>query len=171
MEQFAIPGVAALILRETEDDASILFQERWKEDAPAEKGMLEIPAGKVRAFESVYAALRREIMEETGLSITEILGENRTPPYGHGQYKVLSFTPYACSQNLGGDYPIMVFTFVCKASGNLLYASDESRNHRWIPIEELRKMLHDHPRQFYPMHLESLGKFVAEYTGSFGTMQ
>ncbi|HWR24081.1 MAG TPA: NUDIX domain-containing protein [Feifaniaceae bacterium] len=57
------------------------MQARWKEDAPSENGLLEIPAGKIRAFESIFDALRREIKEETGLSVTEILGEDGAQVY------------------------------------------------------------------------------------------
>ena len=38
-------------------------------------GLWEIPAGKIREYENIYSALRREVKEETNLDITYIAGE------------------------------------------------------------------------------------------------
>ena len=40
--------------------------------------MIEIPAGKVREYENMFTALRREVWEETGLNIIKIYGEENT---------------------------------------------------------------------------------------------
>ena len=95
MEKFAITGAGALIVKEEDGGKYVLLQERWKEKAPEENGMLEIPAGKVREFESMYDTLRREVFEETGLDIVERYGEDQTLLYIHGQYRVSNFTPFA----------------------------------------------------------------------------
>ncbi|MDL2327399.1 NUDIX domain-containing protein [Ruminococcaceae bacterium OttesenSCG-928-A11] len=160
MEKFAIPGAGALIVKEEDGEKYVLLQERWKEKAPEENGMLEIPAGKVREFESIYDTLRREVLEETGLDIVEIYGEDQTLLYSHGQYRVINFTPFACSQNLAGKYPIMVFVFICKAEGDLLGSSDESKNYKWMTMGELGRRLEADPQGFYPMHVGTLQKFV-----------
>ena len=59
-----------------------------------------------------------------------ILGENLSTIYEGNSYKVVNFTPFSCSQNLSGDYPIMVFVFICKVEGELLPFSDESKDYR-----------------------------------------
>jgi len=74
MESFSIPGVGGILEKRIKDTESILIQERWKEEAPNETGF-KIPAGKIRAFESIFDCLRREIKEETGLEIIKIYGE------------------------------------------------------------------------------------------------
>ena len=77
MEKFAIPCVAAIIEKIVNNKKYILIQTRQKEDGAETNGMLEIPAGKIREYENVFVALRREVKEETGLTITKILGEDR----------------------------------------------------------------------------------------------
>ena len=77
MEKFAIPCVAAIIEKIVNNEKYILIQTRQKEDGAETNGMLEIPAGKIREYKNVFVALRREVKEETGLTITKILGEDR----------------------------------------------------------------------------------------------
>jgi len=69
--------------------------------------------------------------------------------------------PFSCSQNLSGEYPIMVFVFICKVEGKLLPFSDESKNYRWTPILEIKKLLTDSSEVFYPMHVDTLKKYVS----------
>ena len=77
MEKFAIPCVAAIIEKIVNNEKYILIQTRQKEDGAETNGMLEVPAGKIREYENIFRALRREVKEETGLTITKILGEDR----------------------------------------------------------------------------------------------
>ena len=77
MEKFAIPCVAAIIEKIVNNEKYILIQTRQKEDGAETNGMLEIPAGKIREYENVFVALRREVKEEIGLTITKILREDR----------------------------------------------------------------------------------------------
>lgn len=160
-ERFSIPGAGGIITRECDGVEHILFQERCKPDAPAERGLLEIPAGKIRAFECIYDALRREIKEETGLDVVEILGESAAAVYQHHAYKVVNFTPFSCAQNIEGAYPIMVFVFLCRVRGEMLPSTDEAVNYRWISVRELEDALRNHPEQFYPMHVDTLRKYIA----------
>ena len=77
MEKFTVPCVAAIIEKITNNEKYILIQTRQKEDGAETNGMLELPDGKIREYENVFVALRREVKEETGLTITKILGEDR----------------------------------------------------------------------------------------------
>ena len=160
-ERFAIPGVGGLIIKEIDDVEHILLQIRCKTDIPNENGLIEIPAGKIRAFENIFDTLKREIKEETGLEVIEILGENLSTIYEGNSYKVINFMPFSCSQNLIGNYPIMVFVFICKVKGKLLSFSDEARNYKWTPVSEIKKLLTDLPQSFYPMHIDTLKKYIS----------
>jgi 8-oxo-dGTP pyrophosphatase MutT (NUDIX family) len=160
VEQFSIPGVGGIIVREINGTKSVLMQTRIKSDAPHENGLLEIPAGKIRAFESIFDTLKREIKEETGLNIVEILGENASTVYDGNSYKVVNFMPFSCSQNLIGDYPIMVFVFICKVEGELLPFSDESQDYKWMSIAEVKQIVTNSPQLLYPMHVDTLRKYV-----------
>lgn len=159
-EQFSIPGAGGIIVKMIDGTEHILLQERCKPDAPNEHGLLEIPAGKIRAFESIFDTIKREIKEETGLNVTHILGENLSSVYEGNSYKVINFIPYSCSQNIEGTYPIIVFVFICHVEGDLLPFSNESKNYKWISIEEIKILLNRNKELFYPMHIDTLRKYV-----------
>ena len=76
-ETFAKPGVAAILERTSGGERYVLVQTRQKPDGGATNGLLELPAGKVREYESLPDALRREVREETGLRVTRIRGAER----------------------------------------------------------------------------------------------
>ena len=126
MEKFAVPCVAAIIEKIVNNEKYILIQTRQKEDGAETNGMLEVPAGKIREYENIFEALRREVKEETGLSITKILGEdNQISNFIKGN-EVISYTPYCITQNLSGAYSIILNTFLCEAKGELLTETNES---------------------------------------------
>ena len=160
MEQFSIPGVGGIIEKDINGIKNILMQTRIKSNMPCENGLIEIPAGKIRAFECIFDTLKREIKEETGLEVVEIKGENISAIYESNSYKVINFMPFSCSQNLIGDYPIMVFVFICKVKGELLSFSDESQDYKWIPLAEVKRIVEDSPQLLYPMHVDTLKKYV-----------
>lgn len=160
IEILAKPGVGGIIENTINGESYFLVQERYKENAPSECGLIEIPAGKIREFENIYDCLRREIKEETGLDVIEIKGENEAQIYESNGYKVLNYTPFTSCQCVDGYYPIMVQVFICKVKGELLKESDESKNIRWISIKELRRLLDKSEDKLYPMHVITLEKYV-----------
>ena len=122
--------------------------------------MLELPAGKIREYENIFEALRREVKEETGLSITKILGEdNQISNFIKGN-EVISYTPYCITQNLSGAYSIILNTFLCEAEGELLTETNESQNIHWIKIEELKKILKNNPEKIFLFHINALQKYL-----------
>lgn len=160
MEQFAKPGVGGIIEKNIDGIDCILVQDRCKDNAELEFGLLEIPAGKIREFENIFDCLRREIWEETGLTVTHIEGEDEAIVIEANGYKVLNYTPFSSSQNIQGTYPIMVQVFICSAAGELLNTSNESKNIRWMPILELKKLLERNKNSLYPMHVTTLEKYL-----------
>ena len=158
-ESFSKPAAGGIIERIVDGEVLILLQERYKGNV-RENGLIEIPAGKIREFENIYDCLKREIWEETGLELTYIQGEKEAVITEHKNFKVLNYSPFACAQNVDGDYPIMVQVFICRASGKALSESNESRNIRWVSLKDLRKMLRDEADSFYPMHITTLKKYV-----------
>ncbi|WP_373080914.1 NUDIX hydrolase [Fusobacterium animalis] len=141
MEKFAISCVAAIIEKIVNNEKYILIQTRQKEDGAETNGMLEVPAGKIREYENIFRALRREVKEETGLTITKILGEDKQISNLIDGNEVISYTPYCVTQNLSGAYSIILNTFLCEAEGELLTETNESQNIHWMKIEELKKFL------------------------------
>lgn len=159
-EVFPKPAAAGIVEKIINGETYILVQERFKEDAPLERGLIEIPAGKIREFENIYDCLRREIKEETGLDVIEIKGENEAQIFESNGYKVLNYTPFTSSQCVDGYYPIMVQIFICSIKGQLLKESNESQNIRWISINELERLLNKSEDKFFPMHVLALKKYL-----------
>ena len=160
MEKFTVPCVAAIIEKIINNEKYILIQTRQKEDGAETNGMLELPAGKIREYENIFEALRREVKEETGLSITKILGEdNQISNFIKGN-EVISYTPYCITQNLSGAYSIILNTFLCEAKGELLTETIESQNIHWIKIEELKKILKNNPEKIFLFHINALQKYL-----------
>lgn len=92
--------------------------------------MIEIPAGKIREYENIFLALRREVWEETGLKITQIYGEDSTVDTQTGNVSTLSFQPFCITRNLSGAYSIILNTFLYEAEGNLIESTNETENVR-----------------------------------------
>ena len=160
MEKFTVPCVAAIIEKIVNNEKYILIQTRQKEDVAETNGMLELLVGKIREYENIFEALRREVKEETGLSITKILGEdNQISNFIKGN-EVISYTPYCITQNLSGAYSIILNTFLCEAKGELLTETNESQNIHWIKIEELRRFLKNNPEKIFLLHINALQKYL-----------
>jgi 8-oxo-dGTP pyrophosphatase MutT (NUDIX family) len=159
LEKFQIPGVAAIIVKEELGIKKILIQERAKLEEPSERGLIEIPAGKIREFENIFDTLRREVLEETGLHVTRIVGEESADIVQQRDYQVIGVEPYFVSQNMSGSYAKIVTIFLCQAEGEMLVKSDESENIRWIAIDELSELLQNQPQKFYPMYISVLRKY------------
>ena len=160
MEKFTVPCVAAIIEKITNNEKYILIQTRQKEDGVETNGMLELPDGKIREYENIFEALRREVKEETGLSITKILGEdNQISNFIKGN-EVISYTPYCITQNLSGVYSIILNTFLCEAKGELLTETNESQNIHWIKIKELKKIFKNYPEKIFLLHINALQKYL-----------
>lgn len=155
-EIFAKPAVGAIIEKDINGVKHILIQKRQKNNS--ENGMLEIPAGKIRDFESIFQALRREVQEETGLKITNIVGED-CQNIKTGLYSTIDFAPFCVTQNLSGGYSLILFTFICSGEGELYEKSDESSDIKWIAVDEIKILLDKHPDRFFPMHVNALKKY------------
>ena len=166
-EVFAIPAVGALIYRIKDNKLNILVQERYKENEIFEKGLLELPAGKIREYEDIFKALKREVEEETGLTVREIIGENNIDTREMGEYTVNSYVPFCCTQNLSGGYSIILQTFLCKVEGKIIPNSNETRNVRWMNVDDIYSSINKKLEAWYPMHINTLFKFIDYYQKGF----
>lgn len=159
-EIFAKPCVGAIIEKIVDGEKYMLIQTREKEDGQETNGMIEIPAGKIREYEDVFSALRREVWEETGLRITRIQGENDVVSNQAGNAATISFEPYCVTQNVSGAYSMILHTFLCEAEGNLLTYTDEAQNIRWEKIPNVKRLIKEEPEKIFFMHLNALKKYV-----------
>lgn len=159
-ETFAIPAVGAIIVKRVEDEEFILVQTRKKNNGDGLDGLLEIPAGKIREYENIFEALRREVWEETGLHITSIQGEDDSKLLDVCGNKTRMFSPYCVTQNLSGAYSLILSTFLCEAEGELLEQTNETENIRWISRDELKEIVDNSPESIFLMHVHALRKYL-----------
>ena len=159
-ETFALPAGGAIIVKKVEDDEFILVQNRKKNSGDGTDGLLEIPAGKVREYENIFEALRREVWEETGLHIISIKGEEDSTFLDVEGNKTITFSPYCVTQNLSGAYSIILNTFLCEAEGELLERTNETENIRWMKRDTLKEIVENSPESIFLMHVNALRKYL-----------
>ena len=159
-EQFAKPCVGAIIEKSIGGISHILLQTRQKPGGGETNGKLEIPAGKIREYEGILDALRREVREETGLRITKISGEEAVVPMHACGAETIAVEPFCVTQNLSGAYSILLLTFVCQAEGELLERTEETEEIRWVPVSAVERMVREEPERFFFMHLQGLRKYL-----------
>lgn len=158
-ETFAIPAVGAIIEKEEDGVLYLLMQTRQKENDHNTNGLLEFPAGKVREYESLFVALRREVKEETGLNLTAIAGSERTFSTDVNGQLTLCAEPFCLNQNLNGAYSILLSVFLCRAEGELLEGSDESCQIQWMRADDVLSLLLSQPERFFLMSINPLKKY------------
>ena len=160
MEIFAKPCADAIIEKIIDGEKHILLQTRQKSGGGDTNGKLEIPAGKIREYEDVFSTIRREVLEETGLTVTKIYGEELSAVTQVGEVKTISFEPFCITQNLRGAYSIILNTFICEAEGEPLPSTDEAQNVEWVNISEVRQIIENEPERVFFMHINALMKYL-----------
>lgn len=156
--------VSAILEKVINNKLHIFVQTRWKPKvSPNYTGMIEIPAGCIEPYENVYEAISREVKEETGLIITEIINdfkseisENKINDKNH------VFLPFICQQSLktNGGLPWIGFVFRCKVSGKIKIQKSEAKDPRWISVDELTNLIENKPETIFPLQYPVLKQYV-----------
>jgi len=135
----------AIIERQTDEGTELLLQVRDREYG---MNQMEFPGGKLEEFESIVDCVRREVLEETGLSVTKILDDtHRTVMIGEVA-TTECLKPFCVYQTLEGPVDTLGFYFRCHAEGTLLEKGDGAHGHRWIAVTELTEMMQETPEVF-----------------------
>jgi 8-oxo-dGTP diphosphatase len=116
-----LPGVGALIFRGRGKRGPILLVERGGHPL---KGYWSLPGGLVETGESLDEAVRREILEETGLRVkpVEMFGVfERVMRDARGR----------------AEYHYLLLDYVCKILGGKLKAGDDVARVEWVPRDRL----------------------------------
>lgn len=137
----------AIIERIVNELLEIVVQTR---DKVGETSTIELPGGRIEQYESLTQALIREVKEETGLDVVEIEGEDtRVDTKGiDPDYQVECIRPFGAYQTIKGPFDSVGVYFRCKAQGELLSTGDDTKNPRWISVDELRRLMNVEPLQF-----------------------
>ena len=159
-----IPVVSAIVERVHNGVTQVLVQTRWKpESDPVYSGTLEIPAGWVDEYENVYDALKREVLEETGLVITRIKPDRHTAIHGTQKNDAsFAFLPFCCQQQLKGGKLWIGFVFLCEVEDTEPVAQGtEVKDIRWMSKDELRKIFEESPDSIFTLQLGVLDYYFS----------
>lgn len=167
-EQFklAIPYVGAIVERNTNGVKEVLLQTRWMPHYDKlYSGCLEFPAGRLDVpYENIYDALAREIHEETGLTLKTVKRDNRTKIYSAKKTdQSFGFKPFCCTQQLKDGKPWIGFVFICEVEdGELSSQLSEAKDAKWVPADEVRRLLKDSPEKFFGLELPAWEYYFEE---------
>lgn len=158
-EELYIPFVGAIIERtDQEGKKQILIQTRQKQSDLIYSGCIEIPGGKLQAYEDVYQTIRREVKEESGLDIVFIQNEDRRIDYQNKNDTSTLIEPFCVTQMRNG--PFIGLIFLCQATGTPAKITDETTDVKWINVEELREIIRKQPEKIYTAFLGPLKKYI-----------
>jgi 8-oxo-dGTP pyrophosphatase MutT (NUDIX family) len=153
-KELCIPVISAIIERKQNGKKQVLMMTRWKpKHDPVYSGTLEIPAGRIPAYMNVYDAVRQEVFEETGLTITKIIPETKTKIYSPNKDGAFAFVPFCCQQQLKNGEPWIGFVFLCQAKGEPKENPDETKDVRWMDYDELKKIFEKTPEKIFTLQL------------------
>jgi 8-oxo-dGTP diphosphatase len=113
-------GVGALII----EGESILMAQRGKQPL---LGWWSLPGGALETGELLADAVRREVLEETGLEI-EPLGV------------IEIFERIMRDESGAPEYHYVLIDYICRATGGTLQAGDDVKRAEWIPRVDLPKL-------------------------------
>lgn len=110
-------GVGAVVF----NGGSVLLIERGQEPL---KGFWTLPGGLVEAGERLDQALRREVLEETGLVVEPLTVAaifERIIPDAEGRT----------------EFHYVIIDYLCRPAGGMLAWGSDVADARWVPLEEL----------------------------------
>jgi ADP-ribose pyrophosphatase YjhB (NUDIX family) len=110
-------GVGALII----EQGRILLVERGREPL---KGYWSLPGGAVETGEGLECAIRREVLEETGLEI-EVLT------------LIEVFERITIDDSGQAEYHFVLIDYLCRPIGGALCAADDASRAEWFTPDEI----------------------------------
>ncbi|HRH33277.1 MAG TPA: NUDIX hydrolase [bacterium] len=156
--------VSALLERKNDrGEIELLLQKRINSNDSVYYGTLEIPAGHILKFENIYDALNREVSEESGYTISEIINDEKTDIFSTLEDDgAFAFKPFICQQYIKGrGWGWMGFVFRCLVEkGETKEIDNEAADHHWVTLVELKNMLTENPKQFFTFHLPVLHYYI-----------
>lgn len=162
----AIPFVGAIIERVNKGVVEVLIQTRWKPHTDSVyTGTFEFPVGTLdKPYESVYKALAREIDEECGLKLKNIIGDSTTAIVESSKADaVFGFRPFCCTQQLKNGKPWIGFIFICEVENTEpKLCSDESKDIKWVKASEIKQVFTQSPEKLFTLELPAWEYYFKE---------
>lgn len=131
-------NVRGLVVRESERGKELIIQLR---NRAGEREVYELPGGRINEYEKMVDGLRREIMEETGLTIKGIWGERDSVITTGSSFSTECIKPYASYQTIEGPVDSFGVYFLCEAEGEPQKEGDDSADVHWAGLDEVQKVI------------------------------
>ena len=156
----------AVIVKKENGKEMVLVQRCFRKGYPRH---FEFPGGCNEWGESIIDTLKREVMEEVGLTVTKIYGMENYMAHDD----VETFVPYSVyfgvqgwvfqSGEFAGQHGKSVGVhFKCEAEGTPLEKGDKTVEIQWITPERLRELL-DEPNMFGDVDRGAAELYCAEF--------
>jgi len=154
-ENLSRPVVSAIIERIKDGKKQILVMTRWKPDRdPIYSGTLEIPAGHINAFENVYDTVKREVFEETGLTVVKFIPDVKTKVHSPGDDGAFAFSTFCCQQQIKNGQPWVGFVFLCEVNDTAPIPQEgETKDIKWMDCEVFRSIFVNNPEKIFTLQL------------------
>jgi len=165
--QMAVPFTGAIIERKNGNNTELLLQTRWKPDRdPVYSGTFEFPAGVLdKGYENVYETLKREIKEETGLNLKQIINDSQTDIHMTQKDDAsFGFRPFCCVQQLKNGKPWIGFIFLCEVEADTPTAQDsEVRDIKWVNKKDVYNMFTNEPDKLFTLEIGAWDYYFKTY--------
>ncbi|HEV2327932.1 MAG TPA: NUDIX domain-containing protein [Verrucomicrobiae bacterium] len=123
--EFPLATVGALIFN-SKKEVLMIRTHKWS-------NLWGIPGGKIKFGERAEAALRREIMEETGLKISDI------------QFALVQDCIHSKEFYRDAHFVLLNYTCRCAGKNPKVILNEEGREFRWLKLSETKKLKLNRP--------------------------
>jgi len=154
-ENVMLPVIRAIV--ENSDGSDSILLQRRSNPKEAVFGLLELPGGTWRAGEPPGEAIAREVLEETGITLTSVSGiaTDRLD----SRRSIATVAPVAVVAGVRGAFPAVHVIVVAAGTGTPEPGDGESFDVRWWPIESVRVELRDRPAGFVPSTVAAISVY------------
>ena len=99
-------------------------------------------------------------MEETGLKVKTIYGEQDSMISTGSSFSMECIKPYASYQTIEGPVDSFGIYFLCEAEGEPQKAGDDSEDAHWASLDEVRKLIDE--KRFSEIDLPAVLMFLRD---------
>lgn len=135
-------NVRGLLIRRIKDDVELIIQLSKREGEPE---VYELPGGRINEYEKITDALKREVIEETGLKVAAIQNEENAvitaAVENVSAFSVECIKPFAAYQTIEGPVDSFGLYFMCEVEGTPLSKGDDSADIHWASTEEIQRLV------------------------------
>lgn len=134
-------NVRAIIERKKKHGLEVLIQTRNRKDEPS---WYEFPGGQIKEFESITNALKREIFEETGLTVSSIENEKASIIFdkSNSTFSTQCIKPYSIYQTIKDPIDSFGAYFRCRVDREINDCGDDVINPHWVTLDKLNEIVY-----------------------------